>query len=242
MAAFAPESTVSDYSSEEYQRQIETGSRQRLTPLESQRVLSYNAGSHRMEQLEDERDQRLLEAENKFGKESDLFKAYRDDTVKPWYNQGRMAISSQYHGFQQQGTGPIGVMKRPTQQMIKDEMLAIGTLGTKENRVARALDPKLAKAVEQVSIWWRANGDTSIQMGHGDGWWYGSTAIQDPDASMLRSVFKGKVFELSKSLDEVTQRKFAWFADYIIASLMTGYDRDAPFIVEVDPLLSAGGE
>jgi hypothetical protein len=79
-------------------------------------------------------------------------------------------------------------------------------------------------------------------MGHGDGWWYGSTAVQDPDASMLRSVFKGKVFELSKSLDDVTQRKFAWFADYIIASLMTGYDRDAPFIVEVDPLLSAGGE
>ncbi|GAF99638.1 unnamed protein product, partial [marine sediment metagenome] len=95
MAAFAPESEIDDYSSQEYQRQIETGTRQRLTPAESQRVLSYNAGSHRMEQLEDERDLRLVEAENKYGKDSDLYRAYRDDNVKPWYNQARMAISSQ---------------------------------------------------------------------------------------------------------------------------------------------------
>jgi hypothetical protein len=241
VAAFMPPSVGDEFYSQEYQRQLDAGDRQKLTLRQAFGIVSYKAGQLRMEEIKQNRNETLHEAEAIWGKDSDVFKDFRDNRVTPWYNDAKRSIEAMHFGYAKGGGGAVGVLKRPTYEMMKDEMLRSGEPGTAEYDMARRLDPELTNALQQINEWWVENDKTSINMNHEAAWWYSGDARSDWTTAAIRAEFSKRLRRLvDRQQDEETKQKLKWYVDYIVTPLLNGYDLDSPFIVTVDPLLIGG--
>ena len=221
----------------EYQRQLKTGERYKLKPHEAFMVLSYNQGLARMDELGKQRDEALFNVELMVGKDSDLYRSYRDKDVKPWYAAAKRGIEAMYFGYSGSTGGPTGLPKRTSYNHILNETLRIGTPGSPEATVATKLNPELVGAITTLTALWTRNEQQAVRQGLDASWWYSSQA-QDPMAAIIRSEFSAKIRNLVRSLSSVeTQQQFEWYIDYLITPLMAGVSLEQPFIVDVDPLV-----
>jgi len=242
VAAFMPPTAGEEFYSEEYQRQLDDNDRQKLTLRQSYQLLSYKQGQLRMQEVKDERDRAVRNAEAIYGKESDTYLGYIKNVISPWYNSSKRSIEAMYFGYGKGGGGPAGITKRATFEQLKDEMLHTGTLGTRENEMGRELNPELTQALQEIAGWWIANDELSIQMGHEAGWWYAGTASTDWTTAGIRSEFTARIHRLIARIeDETLVQQVKWYTDYIVTPLMSGYNIDNPFIVTVDPVLIPEG-
>ena len=242
VGAFMPIDIGEEFSSQEYQRQIEEGDRQKLTAAEAFLYLSYRQGQTRIQEVRDEKDRRLQQAEMMWGKDSESYRDYRDMTVAPWYSSAKMSLEAMYFGYSSDSQGPVKLRKRPSTEMLMQEMLAIGDPGSTLNRAASNMDSELTELLEQVGSWWRQNDTRAIMAGHDVEWWYTSASTTDPTAALMRSTLQTRLQNLiTRTENQETRQRLMWYVDSIITPLMHGYDMDSPFIVDVDPLLAPEG-
>jgi len=242
IAAFMPVDVGEEFSSQEYQRQIEEGDRQKLTAAEAFLYLSYRQGQTRINEVREEKDRRLQQAEDMWGKDSDRYRDYRDMSVAPWYANAKMSLEAMYFGYSSDSQGPVKLRKRPSTEMLMQEMLAVGDPGSTLNKAASNMDPELTGLLEQIGSWWRQNDSMAIMNGYDVEWWYTSSSKTDPTATLMRSKLQSRIQNLIKRTDnQETRQRLMWYVDSIITPLMHGYDMNSPFIVDVDPLLAPEG-
>ena len=238
---WAPDTLEDTFYGPEYQRQVKEGARQKLTPLQSFAVVSYNAGSQRIQILQEEKNLRLSEAEKMWGTDSPEFRGFRDNVVTPWYNRSRRLLGSSYFGFNEVGAGPVGVANRPGANEFQEEMLRIGTFGTPENEWGRKMNPEATTALERIAQEWERYTQASLTEGKSADWWLIGNASSDLTATLLRSRFQNFMFDLTADLSPEAQTVIGYYNDVVITPRFSGVDRGSPFIVHVDPLLSGVG-
>jgi len=241
-AAFMPLEAGEVFYSREYKRQINSGERQKLSPEESFLYLSYRQGQARFYQVKEEQDRRLEQAEAIWGKDSDGYRSYRDDIVKPWYANAKMSLEAMYYGYSTSASGAAKLRTRPSSEDLLLEMLAIGTPGSSEHGAAQGVNPELTYYLEEIARWWRKNDQIAVANGLDASWWYASSTQADPTPQILRDQFQARMLRMTKGIsDPDTKRRIDWYMNAVVTPLMEGYDLDSPFIVDVDPLLAPEG-
>lgn len=239
ISAYMPQEEGETLYGPEYRRQIEEGERHKLSPTEAFVVLSYNQGRQRLAVLQEQRQQYLAEAETRFGKDSQNYRDYRDDSINAWYAQAKRGIETMYFGYAGSTGGPPGLPKRVSYQHIRDEMLRTGTPGSAENDMGHSMNTRLTAGLEEITALWNMNEQIAIQEGRDASWWYSGSSTTDQSASLMRNSFSRSLRSLVGSMDDdhELQLQLKWYIDYVVTPLMQGVSPDQPFIVDIDPLL-----
>ena len=251
MMAFIPSEEENPFYYPAWRDAESEGAFEYLDPETSRRMINQQLASAEWQQVTEDHEAALKQAETRFGKSSASYRQYRDVTLHNWKQNRKKSIAAQYMGFwnpDQPFEQVYGSLKRPTKGDMWAELEAIGSPGSPKNLVARSADTdeanEMATFIEFiVQDMWPQMEAQSIERSNDASWWRTSYA-ESPgsrktlyEAEHMRQWFVDGMQQHIEGMQTADgQANARWLADTVMDRLIVGRDWDEDlFLIPSEP-------
>lgn len=230
LTAWLPEVDGDPFYGEAWNEAKSTGAVETIGPREATALMSHRAGSYRLRKLRELRDEQLLLLEKQLGgRNNETYRTYRDDILKPWYDQEVYSLDLQYWGYGA-NSAPTGLTARPSFKEVLGELRQIADPYSPAYDLARAADPALHSFVEYTISMWETLDQQTIDAGYSYKWWNTSEA-RSGEAQRVREAFVHNVRWMLGTLPESSRVKAEWITSTIYEPLLSGFDIENPIVI-----------